>query len=175
MFNEETKNLFIESLNTNDMKNMYISIFKRTAPFETVRNSDIYIYNPEECAKLLVSLNPKSIGHIGSLKSQLSKYVDWATKKGFTERNYWSVVAIDEDIVKSSFVTRNVKDPNELKFIVESGLSVPYDKYVAYLLYMGVMGENFSELTQVKTSDVDKSNKSIKTSRRIYIAIPLFI
>jgi hypothetical protein len=171
MFNEETKKLFIKSLSTNDLKNMYSSIFKRTASFEAVKDSDIYIYNPDECVKLLINLNPKSIGHIASLKSQLSKYADWATKKGFSERNYWSIVAIDEDIVKSSFITRNAKDLDSLKTIVDSGLSVPYDKYVVYLLYMGIMGENFSELTQVKDSDIDKSNKSIKTSRRIYTAL----
>lgn len=176
MFNADVKNMFIESLNTNDLKNMYASIFKRTAPFETAKNSDIYSYVADECTKLLISLSPKSIGHIGSLKSQLTKYVEWAIKKGFAEKNYWSVVAIDEDIVKSSFVSRNVKDIDALKNIVEIGLNMPYDKYVVYLLYMGVMGENFSELAHVEDSGVDKVNKSITTTRRRYTAFtkPLF-
>ena len=176
MFNEDTKKMFIDSLKTDDLKSMYTSIFKRTEAFESGLDMDIYNFNVKECMNLLISLNPKSIGHIGSLKSQFSKYIEWAINKGKAEKNYWSLVPVDDDFVRFSFASRNVKDLDELTLIVESSLVVPYDKYVVYLLYMGVMGENFSELAKIKDTGIDKMNKAITTERRKYTALtePLF-
>jgi len=176
MFNEDTKKMFIENLKTDDLKRMYISIFKRTDAFESEREMDIYNFNVKDCMNLLSSLNPKSIGHVGSLKSQFTKYVSWATHKGLAEKNYWSLVPVDDDFVRFSFANRNVKDLDELTQIVESHLNVPYDKYVVYLLYMGVMGENFTELARIKDTGIDKMNKMITSERRKYTALvePLF-
>lgn len=176
MFNEDTKRVFIESLKTDDLKRMYISIFKRTNTYETELGRDIYTFNVNECMNLLVKFSPKSIGHVGSLKSQFTKYVNWATKEGLDKKNYWSLVPVDDDFVRFSFASRNIKDLDELTQVVESNLHVPYDKYVVYLLYMGVMGENFSELTRIKDSDVDKVKRVITTERRKYTALvdPLF-
>ncbi|MDR2572284.1 MAG: hypothetical protein LBD23_18575, partial [Oscillospiraceae bacterium] len=125
MFNEDTKKLFIESLSTDDLKNMYFSIFRRTEAYENEFNMDIYKFNVKECMNLLVSLNPKSIGHVGSLKSQFTKYVEWAIRTGLSSKNYWSLVPVDDDFVKFSFASRNVKDLDELTQIVEASLVVP--------------------------------------------------
>jgi len=176
MYNYDSKILFIESLKTDDLKRMYTSIFKRTETYEAERELDIYYFNVKECMNLLLHLNPKSIGHVGSLKSQFTKYIEWAIAKGLTDKNYWSLVSVDDDFVRFSFESRNVKNLDELVQIVESSLMVSYDKYVVYLLYMGIMGEDFSELTQLKDSDVDKFNKVITTSRQKYISLvePIF-
>jgi len=176
MYNDDTKKLFIESLKTDDLRRMYTSIFKRTETYEAERGMDVYNFNVKECMNLLLHLNPKSIGHVGSLRSQFSKYIEWAIRKGLTTKNYWSLVSVDDEFVRFSFENRNVKDLDELTEIVESSLAVPYDKYVVYLLYMGIMGENFSELTRLKDSDIDKRNQVITTSRQKYIALvePLF-
>jgi len=176
MYNDDTKKLFIESLKTDDLRRMYTSIFKRTEAYEAEREMDVYNFNVKECMNLLLHLNPKSIGHVGSLRSQFSKYIEWAIRKGLTTKNYWSLVSVDDEFVRFSFENRNVKDLDELTEIVESSLAVPYDKYVVYLLYMGIMGENFSELTRLKDSDIDKRNQVITTSRQKYIALvePLF-
>jgi hypothetical protein len=176
MYNDDTKKLFIESLKTDDLRRMYTSIFKRTETYETEREMDVYNFNVKECMNLLLHLNPKSIGHVGSLRSQFSKYIEWAIRKGLTTKNYWSLVSVDDEFVRFSFENRNVKDLDELTQIVESSLAVPYDKYVIYLLYMGVMGENFAELIQLKNTDIDKTNKVITTARRKYNSLvePLF-
>jgi len=150
MFNEDTKKLFIESLATKDLKSMYSSIFRRTEAYEKEFNMDIYNFNVKECMNLLVSLNPKSIGHVSSLRSQFTKYVEWAISMKYSSKNYWALVPVDDNFVRFSFASRNVKDLDELEQIVESNLVVPYDKYVVYLLYMGIMGENFSELIYLK-------------------------
>ena len=176
MYNDDTKKRFIESLKTDDLKRMYTSIFKRTETYESERDMDIYDFNVKECMNLLLNLNPKSIGHVGSLKSQFTKYIEWTIAEGLTNKNYWSLVSVDDDFVRFSFASRNVKDLDALVQIVESSLMVSYDKYVVYLLYMGIMGEDFSELTQLKDSDVDKFNKVITTSRQKYISLvePVF-
>ena len=87
MYNYDSKILFIESLKTDDLKRMYTSIFKRTETYEAERELDIYYFNVKECMNLLLHLNPKSIGHVGSLKSQFTKYIEWAIAKGLTNKN----------------------------------------------------------------------------------------
>jgi hypothetical protein len=176
MYNENIKKYFIENLRTYDMKTMYSSIFRRAEAFETEREKDIFDFDVNECMNLLLFLNPKSTGHVASLISQLSKYSAWALSNGKSEQNYWAIVPVDEEFAKFSFASRNVKDLDELTRIAETYLSVPFDKYAVYLLYMGVMGENFSELTQLKDTDVDSSRKTITTSRRTHTALvePIF-
>lgn len=166
MYNDTMKNSFIDCLKTDDLKRMYTSIFKRTESFEVEREMDIYNFSVKDCMNLLLHLNPKSIGHVGSLKSQFTKYIEWAIGKKLVGKNYWSLVSADEEFVRFSFAIRNIKNLDELAKITESSLVVPYDKYVIYLLYMGIMGENFSELAELKDVDVDRLNKVIKTPRQ---------
>ena len=176
MYNEETKNLFLDALQTDELKHMYTSIFNRSKSYEVDLDKDISNFDLKECMSLLVELNPKSIGHVGSLKSQFNKYVSWAVTGGITSKNYWSLVPIDDDFAKFAFSSRYIKDLNELVNVVDIGLSTPYDKYVVYLLYLGVMGENFVELSLLKDDKVDKHKKTITTIRWKYndIIKPLF-
>jgi len=168
MYNEDTKNNFMTTLETPGLKTMYSSLFKRAAPYETELGKDILAFDANECANLLISLNPKSVRHIGSLKSQFGRYTDWGKLVGITQKNYWLVVPQDEDFAKAAFYSRYVKDLNELSMVIDIGLSVPYDKYLIYLLYMGIMGENFAELSHVKDDDVDKINGVITISRGMF-------
>ena len=176
MFNEGDKTLFLKALPTDDLRRMYTSIFNRTKDFESERNKDIYTFDMKECMGLVISLNPKSTGHIGSLLSQFSKYTDWAIKAKLAAKNFWSLVPVDEDYARYAFANRNVKDLDELINIVEIGLSVPHDKVVVYLLYSGIMGDGFSEISLIKDDDVDRVQRIIQTTRRKYADIikPLF-
>ena len=176
MYNGDIKNAFLDGLQTDELKRMYTSIFNRSASYETDLDKDISNFTLKECMSLLVGLNPKSIGHVGSLKSQFNKYVSWAVTNGVVAKNYWSLVPIDDDFAKFAFSSRYVKNLDELVHVVDSGLSTPYDKYVVYLLYMGVMGDNFVEISLLKDDKIDKLNKSITTIRWTYnnIIEPLY-
>ena len=151
---------------------MYKSLFGRAGGYEERLNKDIAFFNTDECTGLLASLYPKSAGHVSSLISQFSKYGGWAVKTKMTKRNHWVLVPVDEDYVKYSFTNRYVKDLDELSGIVETCLTVPYDKFVVYLLHMGIMGEAFMELAQIKDDDVSAIEGTIKTIRRTYNEIP---
>ena len=80
MYNEDIKNRFLDSLATQDLKKMYRSLFSRTDDYEKELDKDALYFDAKECTNLLIRLNPKSFGHIGSLKSQFSKYVDWGVQ-----------------------------------------------------------------------------------------------
>ena len=169
MFNKETKNLFLIGLTTDTLRQTYASIFNRTEDFEQQLNKDILDFSIKECMELLASLNPKSVGHIGVLKSQLNKYAEWGIENNTTTaKNNWAIIGIDENIAKFSFRTRYVKDIQELIHVVDTGISAIYDKYLLYLLYMGIMGENCEEISLLKDSDVDKMQGTITTIRRKY-------
>lgn len=172
MYKKEDKARFMEQLATDSVKKMYKSIFNRAAAFEDELNKDIAQLSPDECMNLIASLNPKSLGHASTLIGQLEAYTKWAMETGMVTRNSWVLIDIDDDFVKHSFLRRNVKDLEELTHVVDVGLSVPFDKYVVYLLYMGVMGDDFTELALIKDDDVNKTERTITTKRRIYTDIP---
>ena len=176
MYNIEVKSKFLDSLPTQALKKMFTSIFKRTEPYEAELDKDILDFNAVECSKLLMLLNPKSTSHVGSLKSQFNKYINWGMQVGLASKNYWVLVPHQStDFAKHSFSSRYVRDVEELTRIVDTALVVPYDKYLIYLLYMGIMGENFSELSLIKDEDVDKIKRTITTNRRTFKIIePLY-
>jgi hypothetical protein len=171
MYNNEVKTRFMEQLRTDSLMKQYKSIFSRTTEYENEYNKDAAQLTPDECMNLIAALNPKSLGHASSLISQFASYTQWAMDTGIVARNSWVLIDVDDDFVKHSFLRRNVKDLEELTHIVDVGLSVPYDKYVVYLLYMGVMGDDFSELVLIKDDDVNKSERTITTIRRTYTDI----
>jgi len=123
--------------------------------------------------ELLAEFNPKSVGHIQTLKSQFRKYVDWALSNELpaAKGNYWNLIPTDEDWARYSFQHRHVKDLDELRELVDVVLSVPYDKYLIYLLFMGIMGEDCAEVVHLKDSDVDRLTGVIRTARREFVAV----
>ena len=171
LYNEERKKIFLEELDTKESKRMYLSLFRRSKTYEIGLNKDVYDFSLKECLSLLVEMNPKSIGQVGALKSQFNKYVNWAVSNGVASKNYWVLVPVDDDFAKFAFSSRYIKDINELVDVVEAGLSTPYDKYAIYLLYMGIMGNNFVELSLLRDVDVDRFNRTITTVRRKYTDI----
>ena len=175
MYNEKTKKAFLNTLPTDSLEVMYNSLFSRSAHIEDMTDKDILHFNINECAFLLKYLNPKSIRQIGSLKSQFTKYANWGIKQNIVSQNNWLLIPPDGSFAKHSFTTRYVKDMDELESLVDTGLSAPYDKYVVYLLYMGIMGESYSELANLKDSDVSIHNKTIMANRQKYAIIdPLY-
>jgi len=175
VYNEKIKTNFIDNIQNNDTQKMYSSIFKRSAAFELNFGKDVYDFNVSECLSLLVGLNPKSVGQVISLKSQFNRYVSWAIENSIASKNYWGLVPADDDFAKAAFPIRYVKDLNELVHVVDTGLSTPYDKYVPYLLFMGIMGDDFNEISLLIDDMADRLAKTITTIRREYGMIePLF-
>ena len=170
-YNEEIKAKFLEELSSSDSQKTFLHLFKRAGTFEGLIGKDIFDFNSTECINLVVTLEPKSVNHVGVLKSQFNKYTEWAMSKGFTSTNFWGNVPINDDFAKLSFASRYVKNLEELTSMVESGLNALYDKYVPYLLFMGVMGESFEEICSIKRDDTNSLLGIITTSRRQYTKI----
>ena len=173
MYNQEVKEQFLSGLHRNELRTIYSSIFRRTEEFEKSAEKDIMDFNINECLDLLMFLNPKSITAVGTYKSQFNKYVTWGIEKRLskTRNNYWLIISTESDYTRASFQKRYIKDMDELTEVVEATLNAPYDKYVAYLLYSGIMGENFTELSNLKDDDVKEIEKTITIPRRKFNTI----
>ena len=173
MYNHDIKERFLTELPNDDLRVIYTSIFKRTDEFETSVGKDIMDFSLDECLDLLMYLNPKSITAVGTYKSQFHKYASWGITKKLTkeQKNFWIIISSDSDFIKASFNKRYVKDIDELTNIVESTLNAPYDKYVAYLLFSGIMGDYFHEISNLKEDDVRTDLKTIDIPRRKFNTI----
>ena len=176
MFNEEVKSQYIDSLATEAMKRDNRSLFRRTSETEALLNKDIFSFTLNECMLLLADLNPRSIGLARTFRSRLSQYTSWAEDSGLkASGNPWVLVYPDTDFSKLAHRMSHVKDISTLEEIVELSLAGAYDKYVVYMLHMGIMGNNFTELVEVEEGNVSVINRTIKTSKQIYeMSDPLF-
>jgi hypothetical protein len=174
MYNESIKKRFIETLPNEEQKTMYKSLFNRAQGFETQIGKDLYAFGMQNCWDFINEIGSKSIVHIYALKSQYGRYAEWCIENKIANDNYWILVYGDESFVRRSFALRYVKDIDTLEKIVETSLTDIYDKYLVYLLYMGLKGDNWNELRTLKSSDVDIKNKTIKTQQNEYpIIAPL--
>lgn len=175
MYNVTEKDKFLESLPTAELRKMYVSLFGRSQCYEEKTGKDILHFDADECSGLLAHMEPKSVKQLGVLKCQFMKYVNWGMERKAVSRNHWVLIGYEEELVRDVFSCRNVKNLEDLERLVETGLSVPYDKYAVYLLFMGIMGDACEELAAVKDSDVDVTGRVISTPRgRFHIHDPLY-
>lgn len=165
MYNLETKEAFLKTLPTPELVSMYTSLFTRGQAYEHMLDKDILLFNARECVNLLCAMEPKSIKQVSSLISQFSKYTNWGKQTSLVKDNFWLLVPPDDTSVRLAFAGRYVKDLTSLETIVEKALHVPDDKYVIYLLYMGIMGKEFKELTSITDADINMTARTVTTDR----------
>jgi len=150
--------------------NIY-SILNRIGQFEERAGKDVFCFDLNECAQLLMDIEPKSTKHVSTIKSALKGYVEWAVEKGYAKINYWPAVSTDAVFAQKAFKTRYVRSLEELETIVEFGINCFYDKYAIYLIWMGILGEEGMELRQIRDLDVDYVRDTIQIPRRLFTSI----
>lgn len=157
MYNEKVKKEFMLNYGEGTRK-ILERIFKISCPAEEDLGKDLFDFSREELRRLFYLFSATTEYSSKVNISWVRNYIDWAIEQGYTRgpnpldgvSNEW----------KQQFVVKAAKrfwTEDEINQII-SKLVNAQDAVIVALLFNGVRGENNSEITKLKKSDIDAEN-----------------
>lgn len=167
MYNPQVKERFIietyENINT---QNTMRHNFHRFKDFEEFYEKDLYAFNYNEMKDLITGMNSKTAKSLDSKISIISSYLEWARKEHY-HNNYIKI----SDLITKSDVRNNIstyaiteqylKNKEELFNIVDFCVN-KQDAVLFVLAYEGVRGVELEEMRNLKVSDCDFENNTLR-------------
>jgi integrase len=168
IFNEEQKERYLNFVTDNeDTKITIRRIFNKSWLFENGRNRDLCDFNLEEIGKVIKHSNPFNANVARSTTNFISSYVSYCIDNGLRENNINPLDGVSAEWIKS-FVDETKKIHYSFDEFLDlvSQLENKQDKAFLFLMFEGILGASFSELTSLKFNDFDLVNKSVKVNGR---------
>lgn len=174
IYNEELKRRFVEENYSNlGTRERYLKVFKRTFEFEDKLQKDIYNFNLEEIKDVLNSLSSVSHATVGSTKSILSKYINWAIREGLVN-SVINVVDqyIDKDelskmVSKLAQEFRFLKNKDELYSLINACENAQ-DAAIFVMSFYGLKAEDMVNLTidDIEGNTIKVGSRKIELDER---------
>lgn len=162
--NPEIKTNFLSTCSNDNQKTYYGRLLSKANKLEEEYNKDLCNFNQNELDNFLKSLNATSEALVGANISIIKKYIEFAIKSGYVDTgiNYAALIPYsDSKNYTQMFINREkYLDETQLNDIVDSCFN-PQDACLFQLLYEGIMGDELSEIRNLKISDVDFENKTL--------------
>jgi hypothetical protein len=161
LYNEEIKELFLESLNCDSTtKETYKKLLKTIGKYEEVINKDLYLMSTEEVLDMFAYLKLGSEDTAVVLLTIIKLYKKWAIDEKRIS-NLDNVLNLRrEDAIKFvSNVRRKqqyIKDEDELMRIIQFCANTQYSAIFS-ALYFQIDGFEHDSLVNLKRSDIEKS------------------
>lgn len=163
LYNLEQKEMYLKNLGTNT-RATYYRILNRAKPLEEQFEKDLYNFNIHEIESLMNYLNPKTFNSSFSSISVIQSYIRWAIEQDLRIDNLNPLDAIFGDEFVRKFIDTNNKmifSEEEIRNIV-GGLVNYQDSVIIQCLFEGIMGKKYSEILNLKISDVNFVKNEIK-------------
>lgn len=161
MYNKDLKDKFLSRF-SEKAQNTYKRIFFYSAPIEEMHRMDLYEFNLNQIGELLMSLNPSSIASVRNSVSVIKAYIDFAIIHRSNNLNPLDVIDVTEwgkqfvDNTKKMLYTKDEIDE------IVARLKNAQDAVIPVLLFEGAGGKEVSELRNLKPSDIDYENRTLK-------------
>ncbi|MDO4975508.1 MAG: hypothetical protein Q4E61_04260, partial [Alphaproteobacteria bacterium] len=166
MYNEQIKQRYLDEIIQEQTNAPLIKgYFIETEKMEMQFGKDLYDFTPKEIIQYYKYVSTSSIQFLVLLNSIFSRYTSWAIANNMvkTSQNYYETIT--RDVLLSCI---NIRDLNN-KIITKSQLNNaikalynPSDKFLMQALFEGIKGRGFEDLINVKLSDFNKENKTLK-------------
>jgi hypothetical protein len=160
MFNPEIKERFLESLNMLDSsKTNFRYILSKAERTESALNKDVCMFNPKEDDALLNSFPRRSEGVIAVTVSCFKQYFDFCKSINLIpqeEFNYFESIKGRADLER--YIDKTAINNKHISFDelieIENLCANEQDAVIPELFYVGLGGDQASELLNLKLSDV---------------------
>lgn len=149
IYNKEEKLKFLEEVNcTESVKKGYYMVFCKVFEIETSLNKDLKFFNREELLLVLEQLKGRSYNSVHTKWGIVKKYLS------FYNNEYYGTIT-PSDINK--FVVDIEVRYTTREELLEKTACLPNasHKLLMFLLFDGIMGKSYSDITNLKYSDVD--------------------
>ena len=169
-YNDELKRQYIaEKTSETKIANNYLDIlFAYSSEFENKLGKDICNFTVDEILTLYKASNRKSSESLAVMNSILNQYTIWCLKRNLVmdSQNHFS--NITKDLYSTCVNKMYQKMTYVSKEVVYGWLNsiVNYcDRYLILGLYEGISGDNFTEIINLKYSDIVDGKAHLCTGR----------
>lgn len=175
LYNEEIKERFLSTYDNESTQTTIRNVFAKTELVESVLEKDLYSMNLTELGKSIENTNPYNLNVAKSTGRFISQYLTWCTENGYRESNINPLKGVDDEFY-DKYVDKSKKIhfsfDEFLTLLEDKSLHNAQDKSFLFLMFEGLMGEQFSELRELTINDINwDENKIFIKSRNQYIEV----
>jgi hypothetical protein len=174
IYNKEIKERFLSTYDNEMTQNTIRNVFVKTFLVENTLEKDLFSMNLSEIGKAIENTRPHTAIVARSVGRFISQYITWATENGFRKSNINQLKGL-EPTWYDNFVDKSRKihySLSELHSLLEE-MHNGQDQAFIYLMFSGIIGNSFSQLKELKFSDVDWENNKI--NKYILVAFHYFL
>ena len=169
MYNEPLKRLYLDSLNP-DLKEerRLICYFNVMEQKESEYNNDLSLFNKDEVLEADKFINPTSANYLNVLNIFYGKYTQFLIDNKeipHIDNAYFNISisdmqkCINQELIKCKIIYRK-----DLLRICDS--VAPRDAFAMMCLFEGIEGREYSEISNIKNTDIDYENRIIHLATR---------
>jgi integrase len=161
-YNEAIKNKYLDEIENEGSRTTISYIFFASKITEEILQKDLYNFTDEEVFLVMQNISPKTLNSARGSINNIRHYISWSIRNGYRENNINALDTIDRSVY-SRFIDRSLKIHFSYEEFLEllSEIKNPQDRSFLFLIFEGVSGKQFSQLRDLKISDVDKDNHKI--------------
>lgn len=137
---------FKEQVNSESAKKSYITLFKRIEEFEKQLKKEVEFWDKDDCIFFLSNLGSRKYNTVAVKWSLFKKYLFYIGNE-----SYKHIIKLDLEKIENGTIQYIPKD--RVIKVVENFENY-LDKALILLLRNGIKGEEFSELSQLKTENI---------------------
>jgi integrase len=162
LFDEKTKSRFLKN-QTTAMKKRYSLLFKKSALMEKKYNIDLYDFSLEQVRRLLLVIASTQVSTLHSYGNLIEIYITWAIEQDLRKDNINPVVATASKAWYKTLLYKGTKtlfsDAEVMELIKKT--KNYQDKAAILALYEGLYGNGYTEILNLKISDLDKTSMTV--------------
>ncbi|MEM5009357.1 hypothetical protein WKH57_01420 [Niallia taxi] len=169
LYNQKLKEDFLNEVypDSEGSKHNIFYLFRKISAYEFSENRDIYDFTREEIRDVLEEIRPFSMSDAKRKTNYLKMYISWTIEKGIRDGNINPLLAADDNFYSSTLDTKRKLyfTIDEFEDILEN---VPnaQDQAMLSLMFYGIIGEEFKELTHLTYYDIDWNTGVITIKNR---------
>lgn len=173
LYNEEIKEKFLNTYDNEQTQKTIRNVFAKTYLIENTLDKDMYEMNIEDLGRCIANTEPHNVGVARSNGRFISQYISHCTEIGLRKSNLNPLKTIDLTWY-NNFVDRNKKiyySKSEFLELLGSMLNAQ-DQSFLILCWNGISGKSFSQLKDLKYSDINfETNEVYVKERNVNIKI----
>lgn len=176
VYDQELKERFLDSIDLDKYpERWWERLFEKTRLFEKKYGKNLYAFTTSEILEFYKFLEVNSIESLMVYNTNLIRFGDWALSNNliFDGQNHFAEIdlkVLNNCIAKGSLYM-SILTYDQL---VEAcnRLNNVQDRYIMYCLFEGIKGKDFTDISQLKLSDIDIKNKTATLPSGRTIQVP---
>lgn len=166
LYNKEIKDRFINIVTKNSSENTVVAykrILSRVSILEKRYEKDLFDFTTQEVEQFLIKLNPTSLNSAIQSISLIDNYIKWAlgehlSKGSMNPLDIFTTAEFAERVVNKR--VKNIFTYDEINEVIVDTVNFQ-DSALVLSLFFGIMGKQFSEISNLRIQDIGKEQNII--------------